>query len=177
MDWKDYFKLSVWRETPEGSRPYFQSELKVPEEFSIDELLMEKFDHLKLSERERKRFSLHLRKIFLRHHYFKSLEFKRIVENFSERLHNEKDVELTFSTNGGGIYLFMALLQNNDPILKDKRLKCYSSEIPLDILKIESPYLESIQFFFRSHSKSYLKDITGLWQNSQLIDLFDDDAA
>ena len=171
MDWKDYFKLTVLKETPQGTHPYFHSELRVPDEFGMDELLLHKFDHLNLPENERKNLSLQLRKILLRHHYFSSLEFQRIVQNFIHRVVSDKERRLTFSTQGGGVYLFVALLNHPENVLLDKKLICYTSELPLSSIKIEQVPQNDIHFILRLHAKSFLKGVPSLWQNSQLVDL------
>jgi hypothetical protein len=170
MDWKDYFKITVVRETLEGSHPYFRSDLRIKEQFSIEELLIKEFDYLHLNERERKLFSLSMRKIFLSQHYFKSLEFERVVENFAERISHEKEQLLTFSTSGGGVYLFSALLKKPPAFLKEKRLICYTSELPLDILKVNLMGKNDVHIILKPHSKSLFKDPT-LWQKPNLIDL------
>ena len=172
MDWKDYFKLTVIRETISGPHKYFHADLHIPEDFSMEELLMREFNHLELNEREKKLFTLSIRKIFLRHKYFKSREFERICENFIERLSKEKDQLLTFSTSGGGIYLFMALLKNPPPFLLEKKLICYTSELPLDIMRINEG-TKDVHFILRPHSRSFFKDFPTLWQKSNLIDLFE----
>lgn len=171
MDWKDYFKLSVLKETPQGPHPYFHSELRVPTEFEMEELLLHRFDHLNLPEKERKNLSLQLRKILVRHHYFASIEFQRIVENFIHRIVSEKERKLIFSTQGGGIYLFVALLNHPEKVLLDKKLICYTSEFPLSSIKIESEPQNDIQFILRPCKRSFLKDVPSLWQNSHLVDL------
>lgn len=173
MDWKDFFKITVLRETLQGTHKYFQSDLRIPEEFSIDELLMREFEYLDLSDRERKLFSLNIRKIFLRHKIFKSPEFDRIAENFMDRLASEKEQLLTFSTSGGGIYLFMALLKDPPSFLREKKLICYTSELPLDIMKINQSITNDVHFILRPHARSFFKDFPTLWQKSNLIDLFE----
>lgn len=172
MDWKEFFNLTVVRETITGSHKYFNANLQIPDEFSMDELLMREFEYLELNERERKLFSLNVRKIFLRHKYFKSREFERISENFIERLSKEKDQLLTFSTSGGGIYLFMAMLKSPPAFLKEKKLICYTSELPLDVMRI-SEESNDVHFILRPHSRSYFMNFPTLWQKSNLIDLFE----
>ncbi len=172
MNWKDFFKLTVLKETMDGTHPYFQAELRVPEEFTMEELLMKEFDYLELNDREKKLFSLNLRKIFLRHQYFNSREFERISENFVEKLSQEKDQLLTFSTCGGGIYLFMALLRGPAPFLEEKKLICYTSELPLDIMKRGEGFSSNFHFILRPQGHSFLLNFPTLWQKSNLIDLF-----
>jgi hypothetical protein len=163
VDWKDFFKLSVMKEGPSGHHPYFHSELKVSEDFSMDELLMKEFDYLHLNEIEKKQFSLQHRKIFLRHHYFNGVEFERIVENFVERLIHEKEQTLTFSTKGGGVYLFLALARRHEELLQEKKLICYTSEMPL---MVAFPKEHNLQFILVSDNGSFFKNIPTLWQNS-----------
>jgi hypothetical protein len=170
MNWKDFFRLNVQRETLEGSQMYFQSELRTPELFSMEELMLREFEYLGLSNQEKKNFSLNLRKIWLRHHYFKSAEFDRIVENFIERLSHEKDQLITFSTKGGGIYLFGALLRKEPGFLKEKKLICYTSEIPLLSFQ-ESVLKNHIHFILRPGPGRYFHYFPTLWQQSCLIDL------
>lgn len=172
MDWKDFFTLTVVRETIQGQHKYFHANLQIPEEFAMNELLMREFDYLELNDREKKLFSLNVRKIFLRHKYFKSKEFERICNNFIARLSKEQDQLLTFSTSGGGIYLFMALLKDPPTFLKEKKLICYTSELPLDIMRI-SEESNDVHFILRPHSRSFFKDFPTLWQKSNLIDLFE----
>lgn len=173
MDWKDFFKLSVTRETLEGDHLYFQAELKVHENFPIDELLMREFLYLNLTDREKRLFSINIRKIFVNHHYFKSPEFDRIADNFIDRLASEKEQLLTFSTSAGGIYLFMALLKKSPKFLNEKKLICYTSELPLDIMTICHGPSEDVHFILRPHAQSYFKDFPTLWQKSNMIDLFE----
>lgn len=173
MDWKDFFKLTVTRETLQGSHLYFQSELKVSDNFNIDELLMSQFLYLNFTDREKRLFTINIRKIFLSHHFFKTHEFERIAENFIERLSHEKDQLLTFSTSAGGIYLFLALLKNAPPFLKEKKLICYTSELPLKILNFDHLINNDVHFILRPHAKSVFKDFPTLWQQSNLIDLFE----
>jgi hypothetical protein len=172
VDWKNYFNLTVIRETIQGPHKYFNANLQIPEEFSINELLMREFEYLELNEREKKLLSLSVRKILLRHKYFKSKEFERICDNFVTRLSKEKDQLLTFSTSGGGIYLFMAMLKDPPVFLKEKKLICYTSELPLDLMRI-SEESNDVHFILRPHARSFFKDFPTLWQKSNLIDLFE----
>lgn len=137
----------------------------------MEELMLREFEYLNLTNDEKKNFSLPLRKIWIRHHYFKSAEFDRIVENFRERLSNEKEQLLTFSTTGGGIYLFISLLRNHHPLLAEKKLICYTTEIPLISYKIEPSLKENIHFILRPGGGRFFHHFPTLWQNSLLIDL------
>lgn len=168
MDWKDYFKLRVQRETLQDSQLYFQAELRTPDHFTMEELMLREFEYLNLSNDEKKQFTLNLRKIWLRHHYFKSAEFDRIVENFAERVSREKDQLLTFSTRGGGIYLFASLLKKDPGFLKEKKLICYTTEMPL--IQIEA-CSDNIHFILRPGPGRFFKNFPTLWKNSHLIDL------
>ena len=134
---------------------------------------MREFLYLNLSEREKRLFSINIRKIFVNHHYFNSPEFKRIAENFIDRLSHEKEQLLTFSTSAGGIYLFMALLKKAPRFLKTKKLICYTSELPLDLMTINHDISDDVHFILRPHAPSYFKDFPTLWQKSNMIDLFE----
>ncbi len=171
MNWQDFFQLRVYKETLTGTSPYFEQELRVPQEFSMKELLLEEFSGLNLSEQEKKHFSLQVRKIYLRHSYFKCREFERILNNFIKKLSEDKDQILTFSTTAGGIYLFMGLLKESPLLLQEKRIICYSSELPLDTLEVPR-YSSHIHFILRPHSQSFLRGFPSLWKHSHLIDLF-----
>lgn len=171
MDWQEFFHLRVYKETLTGTSPYFEQELKVPQEFSMGELLLEEFASLNLTEEEKKNFSLQVRKIYLRHNYFKCREFDRILNNFIKKLSEDKDQILTFSTTAGGIYLFMGLLKESPLLLQDKRIICYSSELPLDTLDVPR-FSSNIHFILRPHSRSFFRSFPSLWKDSHLIDLF-----
>lgn len=171
MDWQEFFHLKVFKETLSGTSPYFEHELRVPRDFSLEELLLEKFTALNLSEEEKKHFSLQIRKIYLRHNYFKCREFERILNNFIKKLSEDKDQILTLSTTAGGIYLFMGLLKHSPMILDEKRIICYSSELPLDTLEVPR-FSSHIHFILRPHSQSFLRKFPSLWKDSHLIDLF-----
>ncbi|WPU64062.1 hypothetical protein [Peredibacter starrii] len=164
MDWKDFFKLSVIKEGPSGGHPYFHSELKVPENFSMEELLIKEFDHLELTPQEKKHLTINHRKILLRERYFHCAEFERIVLNFLERLAHEKDQELTFSTSGGGIYLFVALLKHPE-VLKEKKLICYTSEFPLLNAKFSQGKEPNLVLIHKKEAPSYFKNLPTLWQS------------
>ncbi len=171
MNWKDYFKLSIQRENLQGSQLYFQAELKTSDDFTMEELMLREFEYLNLTNHEKKNFSLPLRKIWLRHHYFKSAEFDRIVENFQERLSHEKEQLLTFSTHGGGIYLLASLLRGQHTILLKKKLICYTTEIPLISYKMDPVLAQNIHFILRPGSGRFFQNFPTLWKNSHLIDL------
>lgn len=166
MDWKDFFRLSVIKVEATGTHPYFQTELRVSEDFSLEELLIKEFEYLDLSPEEKKYLSIHHRKILLRHHYFNSPEFDRITENFIERLSNEKEKLLTFSTQGGGVYLFIALLKSSHRLFEEKKLICYTSELPLKGTRFDLSQEPNLQFIFRSQEPSYFKHLPSLWQSS-----------
>lgn len=168
MDWKDYFKLRVQRETLQDSQLYFQAELKTPDHFTMEELMLREFEYLNLTNHEKKLFTLNLRKIWLRHHYFKSAEFDRIVENFAERISREKDQLLTFSTRGGGIHLFASLAKRGPEFLKEKKLICYTTEMPLIQIEAKS---DNIHFILRPGPGRFFQNFPTLWKNSHLIDL------
>lgn len=166
MDWKDFFRLSVIKIEATGTHPYFHTELKVPEDFSMEELLLKEFEYLDLSPEEKKHLSINHRKILLRHHYFNCAEFERIAENFIERLSHEREKMLTFSTQGGGIYLFTALLKSSHRLFEGKKLICYTSELPLKGTNFNLGQEPNLQFIFRSQRPSYFKHLPSLWQSS-----------
>lgn len=132
---------------------------------------MEEFDHLQLSDTEKKLFSLSYRKLYLRHRFFRTPEFERITENFAERIAVEKEQLLTFSTDGGGVYLFLNLMKQNPQFLQEKRIICYTSEPPLQMMVLPEKSLQ-IHIILRPHRKSYFKEFPSLWDKSGLIDLY-----
>ena len=172
-DWKEFFKLTVYKETLQGPRPFFLSELKVFEEFTLEELMLREFEDLNLSVAEKKLFSLSLRKIWLRHDYFKTAEFDRIAENFARLISSEKEQLLTFSTNAGGIYLFLNLLKYNPSLAEDKKLICYTSELPLRIIDQEGPPSPSVHLILKPGRETFFRNFPSLWHKSYLIDLSD----
>ena len=164
MDWKEYFKISVLRETLQGPHRYFHADLHVREDFDLTELSIEEFDHLKMTPEERKHLSLSVRKVLLRHSFFKTPEFNRIIENFSDRLLHENDQLLTFSTHGAGVYLFAGLIKKNPLLLREKKLICYTSDLPLDIFQIDYLSSTDIHLIYRPYSKTMFKNFPSLWQ-------------
>ncbi|WP_408097071.1 hypothetical protein ACJVC5_18715 [Peredibacter sp. HCB2-198] len=130
----------------------------------MEELLIREFDHLNLPDHEKKYLTLNHRKILLRGHYFNCAEFERIAQNFIERLAHEKDQELIFSTTGGGVYLFMALLKSPQ-VLREKKLICYTSEMPLLGTRIENQD-PNLTFIHKKDAPSFFKHLPSLWQNS-----------
>lgn len=162
MEWKDYFKLKIFKETLGGSQLYFQSELKIKEDFEIEKLSLEEFDYLNLSDQEKKLLSLSLRKILLRCQYFKSYEFKRIVENFAERIVRENHQLLTFSTQGGGTYLFTGLLLFAPLSLENKKIICYTNELPLKIKGLCPENNSTVHFIPHVPSKTFFGNIPSL---------------
>lgn len=166
MNWTEFFKLTVLRETLQGPHRYFHSELKIPSNFSIEELAIEEFAHLQLSDIEKKLFSLSYRKLYLRHRFFRTPEFERISENFAERIAVEKEQLLTFSTDGGGVYLFLNLMKQNPLFLQEKRIICYTSEPPLQMITMGQMVSDQILIILRPHKKSFFKDFPSLWDKS-----------
>lgn len=164
MDWKDYFKITIFRETLQGPHRYFQAELRVKQDFTMEELLMREFEHLSLTDQERKNFSLTLRKVYLRHSYFRTPEFERIVENFCERLSHEKDQLLTFSTHGAGVYLFIGLIKNHPRVLRDKKLICYTSDLPLEVMRANYQSSTDVHIIHRPYAKGLFKDFPTLYR-------------
>ncbi len=162
MDWKNYFKFRVYKETLDGSHLYFQAELKMLDNFDLEELSLTEFDYLNLSEGEKKVLSLSLRKILLRCHYFKSLEFQRIILNFAERIDHEDRQLLTFSTSGGGTYLFTGLLQYTPLVLGEKRIICYTNELPLKIKGLYPDSNQSIHFIPHLPIRTWFRNMPSL---------------
>lgn len=166
MDWREYFKIVVLKETLQGPHRYFMADLRVREQFNMDDLLLEEFDHLKLTDEEKKQLSLSVRKILLRHSFFKTPEFDRIIENFGERISNEKEQLLTFSTQGSGVYLFAGLLRKKPEFLKEKKLICYTSDLPLDLFKVNYLDNRDVHIIHRPYSRSMFKNFPSLWRKT-----------
>lgn len=167
MQWQDFFKLSVHFENSET--PFFRAELPTPKDFDFESLLVNNFDHLKLNSTEKKKFTLNVRKILICHELFESSEFKKICETFAKKIAKLPQEQLTFSTQGGGIYLFLSLIKH--PLLKNKKILVFTSELPI---RSESKHYSSpIQFIYRPHAKSYLSDFSSLWKNSKTLSLFE----
>lgn len=169
MVWQDFFKLNVAKLGRKGELNFFGAELKTPEDFEVNELFISRFDHLKLNQMEKKKFSLGLRKILVCHELFESPQFKRICRDFKAKILACPESELTFSTQGGGIYLFLSIM--NDPKLKHKKIVCYTSELPLGVAGAASAL--NIQFIYRPHAQSYLSDFSTLWKESEYLSLFE----
>lgn len=172
MDWKSFYQLKVERLSEGKISPYFQSELKVPEEFSLDELNIRQFDHLNLTAKEIRSITLAQRKIILRHNYFNGKEFERISSNFIQRLMDEKDSDLRFTTKGGGIYLFLSLLKQHPPGW-NKKILCQTSEIPLPVMRIESQENPCLKLIYRPELVSCFDRLPSLWDKSPLMALFE----
>jgi hypothetical protein len=73
MNWQDFFKLKVSK----SGEVFFAATLALPEDFAMHELIMSRFDHLKLTSTEKKKLSLGLRKILVCHDVFKTKEFNK----------------------------------------------------------------------------------------------------
>ena len=169
MNWQDFFKLTVTKVGRKGEEIFFEAELKTPVDFPVNDLFISRFDHLKLNETEKKKFSLGLRKILVCHELFESYQFKKICRDFKAQILACESDEITFSTQGGGIYLFLSIM--NDPKLKHKKITCYTSELPLPIAGM--PLSRHIQFIYRPHARSYLSDFSTLWKESEVLSLFE----
>lgn len=168
MQWQDFFKLVVHFENSETA-PFFSADLPTPKDFDFESLLVKNFDHLKLNTIEKKKFTLNVRKIVICHELFESKEFKIICDTFAKKIANLPDDRLIFSTQGGGIYLFLSLIKH--PLLKNKKILVFTSELPI---RSESKhYSSAIQFIYRPHAKSYLSDFSSLWKNSKTLSLFE----
>jgi hypothetical protein len=173
MDWKNFFKLIVFKEEPAGIRPYFMSHLIVCDSIPLECLLIEKFNRLRLTSSEKKLFSMDHRKIIHSHHYFKGLEFKRIFENFRTKIISDNDSHLHFFTQAGGVYLFIELMKDRDPQLKNKKIICETTEIPLPLLRI--PLRSTIEFrlIHNPSVQNWFGAFPSLWAKSEIIRLFD----
>lgn len=169
MQWKDFFRLKVFKETKQGKSTYFTKELWVPENFTLQELMISQFEQWKLSSNEKKKLSLNLRKILLCHHYFNSAEFCSLARELRQQIHQEKGQHLTFSTEGGGIYLFLDMLEQ-DPI-GNKRIICQTPELPLLIKPFKKKH-PSLQLVYRPQQNTYLAQFPSLWQKTELLSLF-----
>lgn len=166
MNWQDFFKLTI---TDKAGKVFYQSQLKTPQEFAMHELIFSRFNHLNLNAIEKKKLSLGLRKILICHKLFKTPEFKKSCKALKNKILDSKENEFFLSTHGGGIYLFMHLLK--DPQLKNKKIICYTSELPLSIVSL--PAKSHIQFIFRPSTTSYLADFSTLWKESDNLKLFE----
>lgn len=169
MPWQDFFKLTVTKSARHGEEFFYAAKLKTPEEFKVNDLFIHRFEHLRLNPIEKKKLSLDLRKILVCHHLFESQQFKKICRDFKAHILACEQHEMAFSTQGGGIYLFLAIM--NDPKLKHKKITCYTSELPLPLAGFASEH--HIQFIFRPHATSYLSDFSTLWKESELMKLFE----
>jgi hypothetical protein len=172
MYWKEFFNLTVMRNGNDGKRPYFSSTLQVPDLFSIDDLCLTKFEHLNLPENEKRNLTLSLRKIILSHHYFNSMEFERIFLNFFDRLIHEKSQDLNFSTQGGGIHLFLAALKANDSRLREKRITCTTHEPLLPMIKAPPIHTGNLHFIYEPVGKNFFGSLPSLWRHPELKILF-----
>jgi len=157
MEWQNFFKLVVNLEKSEDA--FFSAELPTPKEFCFEELLVKNFDHLKLTGHEKRKFSLNLRKILICHELFETREFKKLCDQFAKKISRMPQNKIIFSTQGGGIYLFLSIM--NNPLLKNKQILVFTSELPVRSEK--KHYASPIQFIYRPHAKSYLSDFSSLW--------------
>lgn len=165
MNWKDFFDLKVLK----SGEVFFKAQLKVHENFSLDELLIRRFEHFNLTHIEKKKLSLPLRKIILCHDYFRSSQFKKLCKEFQRKIEHCPEKELIFTTQGGGIYLFLELMQHSS--CKGKKIICYTSELPLPIMSL--PKHPAVQFIYSPHQMSFLSDFSTLWKESELMALFE----
>jgi hypothetical protein len=169
MNWQDFFKLKVSKSNAAGSEIFFQANLRLPHDFPVNHLIMSRFDHLGLSPEEKRKLSLGLRKIILCHEVFHTKEFRDLCRDFRTKIERSRENELVFSTQGGGIYLFLQLLSESS--FQSKKILCYTSELPLPIL--EPHKRPEIQFIYRPHGHGYLSDFSTLWSKSDLLELFE----
>jgi hypothetical protein len=170
MDWQKFFHLTVTTESYGLESIFFDAQLSLNGEFAHHDLILPRFEYLNLSQNEKKKFSLGVRKIILSHDVFRSEEFKKSYKSFKRKILKNNSQEITFFTQGGGIYLFLCLL-NEEKELGNKQITCYSSEIPLPIFSCRKN--KHIQFIFRPQNLSYLSDFSSLWKNSGVMSLFE----
>lgn len=173
MNWQNFFQLKVMQKLGSKEIPYFCDELKVGPDFTLSELHLREFMDLRLSERELKKFSLTHRKIYRRLGAFQSREFKRIADNFASRLLAEKNLDLSFTTSGGGIYLFTHLIRFEEELSR-KRITCRTSEIPFHGKK-EFRSMTNMKLEYRPDSQSVFDHFPSLWENSPQLILFEVD--
>ena len=169
MNWQDFFHLTVSKSQKGKVELFFETKLTTPDEFAVADLLISRFDHFKLRSIEKKKLSLGLRKIILCHDLFQTQEFKKIGHQFKQKIKLCQEKELTFVTQGGGIYLFLYLL--NDKDLRSKKITCYTSELPLPVLGFSKNH--HFQFIYRPQNENYLSDFSSLWKESDLMSLFE----
>jgi hypothetical protein len=169
MNWQDFFKLTVARTGKQGEEIFFKAELQTPHEFPMHDLIISRFNHLNLSPIEKKKLSIGMRKIILCHELFQTTNFKKICTEFKNKIAHSSETELTFSTQGGGIYLFLHLIKDSQ--LKGKKITCYTSELPLPIMSLKKH--PDVQIIYRPHSQSYLTDFSTLWKESEVMSLFE----
>lgn len=169
MNWQNFFKLTVAKSGKKGEEIFFKAELQTPQEFPMHDLIISRFNHLNLSPIEKKKFSIGMRKIILCHELFQTASFNNICSEFKHKIERSAEKELIFSTQGGGIYLFLHLIK--DSKLKGKKIICYTSELPLPIMSLRKN--PDIQIIYRPHGESYLTDFSTLWKESEVLSLFE----
>ena len=167
MEWQKYFELSV--KEVQTDEIFFKAHLSPEDNFKFEDLIISRFNHFRLSEFDKKKLSLDMRKIILGHQIFDSPDFYKICNKFKRRIESCPQKELVFSTQGGGIYLFIQMLKTAN--LKDKKIICYTSELPLPIMQAKRK--SNIQFIYHPKSQSFLSEITSLWSESEIVSLFE----
>jgi hypothetical protein len=165
MQWKDFFKFTVMK----SGKTFFQDQLATPEDLPMHQLIISRFQHLQLNSIEKKKLSLDLRKIIVCHDQFHSKLFRQMVKDFQSKIEKCPEQELTFSTQAGGIYLFLNLKASK--ALASKKIVCYTSELPLPLVSFSK--LMNIQFIYRPGRQSYLADFSTLWKEPELLTLFE----
>jgi hypothetical protein len=164
MNWQNYFVLSVTN--LKTNEVIFKAQLRPSNNFQFEELIISKFKQFKLSDYDKKKLSLDMRKIILGHQLFETQEFQKICRNFKTKIDQLPDKKITLSTQGGGIYLFM-----NANFNSDKEISCHTSELPLPLIKAKKK--PNIQLIYSPQNYSFLSDIPSLWSDSEIISLFE----
>jgi len=167
MKWQNYFHLSVQKF--KTNEIVFEAQLKPVENHHFEDLIISRFNRFKLSELDKKKLSLDMRKIILEYRLFESAEFKKICENFKKKIQKMPEKELILTTQGGGIYLFMQMLNSTE--LRQKKIICYTSELPLPFVKTAKK--SNVHFIYSPKTSSFLSHIPSLWSETEIISLFE----
>ncbi len=164
MNWQNYFVLSVTN--LKTNEVIFKAQLRPSHHFQFEELIISKFKQFKLSDYDKKKLSLDMRKIILGHQLFETQEFQKICQNFKDTIDQLPDKKISLSTQGGGIYLFIKANFNTN-----KEISCHTSELPLPLIKAKKK--PNIQLIYSPQNDSFLSDIPSLWSESEIMSLFE----